>query len=160
MTAQNRWDLRPSSPNLPSHEIQQSTLATAAVLLFAVGGWLWVRTRHSVETTDTAVLDLRERSLARGQSQSDTSQAPLEISQNIKHLVLDLPIGSKEGTYDVGLLSETGDEILRVTGIAQLHDHITNLRVDVDFGSVRPGIYFLAVRQPSLEWTRYPIRVL
>ncbi len=26
--AQNRWDLRPSSPNLPSHEIQQSTHAT------------------------------------------------------------------------------------------------------------------------------------
>ena len=135
-------------------------VAAAAVLLLAVGGLLWDRGRHSVEATDTAVLDLRERSVARGQSQSDTTQAPLEISQNIKHLVLDLPIGSKEGTYDVGLLSETGDEILRATGIAELHDHITNLRVDVDFGSVRPGIYSLVVRQPSLEWTRYPIRVL
>jgi hypothetical protein len=46
-------------------------VATAAVLLFAVGGWLWVRARHSVETTDVAVLDLRERSVARGQSQSE-----------------------------------------------------------------------------------------
>ncbi len=35
-------------------------VATAAVLLLAVGGWLWVRGRHAVETTDTAVLDLRE----------------------------------------------------------------------------------------------------
>src|ERR1700733_3663255 len=31
-------------------------VATAAVLFFAVGGWLWVRARRSVEPTDTAVL--------------------------------------------------------------------------------------------------------
>ena len=93
-------------------------VATAAVLLFAVGGWLWVRGRHSVEATDTAVLDLRERSVARGQSQSETGQAPLEIPRTARHLVLDLPIGSKEGPYEVGLLTETGDQILRATGIA------------------------------------------
>src|SRR5258708_10463663 len=34
-------------------------VATAAVLLFAVGGWLWVRARPPGEGTDTAVLDLR-----------------------------------------------------------------------------------------------------
>jgi hypothetical protein len=134
-------------------------VATAAVLLVAVGGWLWVRGRHSLETTDTAVLDLRERSVARGQGQSETGLAPLEISRTAKHVVLDLPIGSKEGSYDVGLLTETGDEILRARGIADLHDHITGLRVDVDLSSIRPGTYSLGVRQPSLEWTRYPIRV-
>ena len=134
-------------------------VATAAVLLFAAGGWLWVRARHSVESTETAVLDLRERSLARGQSQSDTGQAPLEISRNTKHLILDLPIGSKEGPYDVGLLTDTGDQLLRATGMAELHDHINGLRVDVDLSSIRPGEYSLGVRQPSLEWTRYPIRV-
>src|SRR5580692_4800359 len=45
--------------------------ASAVVLLFAVGGWLWVRARHSVEATDTAVLDLRERSAVRGQGHGD-----------------------------------------------------------------------------------------
>ena len=134
-------------------------VATAAVLLFAVGGWLWVRARHSVEVTDTAVLDLRERSAARGQGQSETRMAPLEISRTARHLVLDLPIGSKEGPYDVGLLTETGDEILRVTGIADLHDHITGLRVDVDLSSIPPGTYSVGIRQPDLEWTRYPVRV-
>ena len=135
-------------------------VATAAVLLVAVGGWLLVRGRHSVETTDTAVLDLRERSVARGQGASEAGQAPLAVPRTAKHLVLDLPIGSKEGPHDVGLLTETGDEIVRATGMAQLHDHITTLRVDVDLGGVRPGAYSLAVRQPNLEWTRYPVRVL
>jgi hypothetical protein len=134
-------------------------VATAAVLLVAVGGWLWVRGRHSMETTDTAVLDLRERSVARGQGQSETGQAPLEIPRTAKHLVLDLPIGSREGSYDVGLLTETGGEILHAKGFGDLHDHITVLRVDVDFGSIRPGTYSLGVRQSSLEWTRYSIQV-
>ena len=134
-------------------------MATAAVLLFAVGGWLWVRARHPVEATDTAVLDLRERSVARGQSQSGTSQTSLEISRTTKHLVLDLPIGSKEGPYDVGLFTETGAKILLVTGMAQLHDHIIDLSVDVDFSGVQAGAYSLRLRQTGLEWTRYPIRV-
>jgi hypothetical protein len=134
-------------------------VATAAVLLFAVGGWLWVRARHSVQTTDTAVLDLRERSVARGQSPSDTSQAPLEIPRTAKHLVVDLPIGSKEGPYDVGLSTATGDELLRATGTAELRDHINRLRVDVDLSGIRSGDYSLGIREPNLEWARYPVRV-
>lgn len=134
-------------------------VATAAVLLVAVGGWLWVRGQHSVETARTAVLDLRERSVARGQSQSENVQAPLEIPRTAKHLILDLPIGSKEGPYEVGLLTEAGNQILRAAGTAQLHDHITDLRVDVDLSSVQAGAYSLGVRQASLEWTQYPIRV-
>jgi len=134
-------------------------VASAAVLLFAVGGWLWVRARHSVDATDTAVLDLRERSVARGQTQAEAGQAPLEIPRSAKHLVLELPIGSKEGPYDVGLLTETGDQIVRGTGMAQLHDHITHLRVDIDLSGVRVGAYSLGLRQAGLEWTRYPIRV-
>jgi hypothetical protein len=121
---------------------------------------LLLRTRPSAQTTDTAVLDLRDRSVVRGQNPSETGQAPLEISRSAKHLVLDLPIGSKEGPYDVGLLTETGDQIFRATGTAQLHDHVIGLRVDVDVKSVPPGAYSLGVRQPGLEWSRYPIRVL
>ena len=134
-------------------------VATAAVLLFAVGGWLWVRARHSAEATDTAVLDLRERSVARGQGQPEADQPPLEISRTTKHLVLDLPIGSKEGPYDVGLLTGAGDQILRATGMAELHDHITDLRVDIDLSGVQAGAYSIGLRQAGLEWTRYPIQV-
>jgi hypothetical protein len=132
-------------------------VATAAVLLFALGGWLWVRARHPVEATDTAVLDLRERSVARGQNPSES--AALQISRTTKHLVLDLPIGSKEGSYDVGLLTETGNQIVSATGTAELHNHVTALRVDVDVSGVRPGAYSLGVRQPNAEWTSYPIRI-
>src|SRR5208337_3805191 len=46
----------------------QAWLAVAAVLIFAVAGWLWVRTQHAVQPPETAVLDLRDLSLARGQN--------------------------------------------------------------------------------------------
>lgn len=126
-----------------------------------MAGWFWVSHRHSlsVGSTDTAFLDLRERSVIRGQSPPEKAQAPSEIPRTAKHLLLDLPIGSKEGPYDVGLLTETGEQIVTATGTAQLRNGITSLQVDVDLSTVRLGAYSLGVRQPNLEWTRYPVRV-
>jgi len=137
----------------------QVWLAAAAVLIFAVAGWLWIRTQHSVQPTETAVLDLRELSVGRGQGSPQTDQRTLEIHRSAKHLILDLPIGSKEGAYDVAIVSETGAQSLGATGTAQLQDHVVSLRADVDVSGIRPGLYFLAIRQPGTEWTRYPLRV-
>ena len=142
------------------HRRAQAWIAVAAVLILAVGGWLWVRIHHSVPPPVTAVLDLREISVARGQNPSETNQQPLEISHSAKHLILDLPIGSKEGSYDVALLSESGSQIQTASGTAQLQNHVVTLRADIDVSSVRPGLYLLAIRQPGLEWTRYPVRVM
>jgi hypothetical protein len=137
----------------------QLWLAAAAVLLFAVAGWLWVHTRPSVQTATTVVLDLRERSVSRGESSAETKQIALEIPRTAKHLVMDLPIGSKEGSYDLALVNEAGDEVLRATGTATLENQIVILRADIDIGNVSAGFYFLGVRQPGLEWSRYPTRV-
>ena len=73
--------------------------------------------------------------------------------------MVDLPIGSEEKPYEVGLLTDAGNQLLRATGMPELHDHTMGLRADVDLSSIRPGKYSLGVRQPRLEWTRYPIRV-
>ena len=137
----------------------QLWLAAAAVLLFAVAGWLWVRTQPSVQTSATVVLDLRERSVARGENSAETKQLALEIPRTAKHLVMDLPIGSKEGSYDLALLNEAGDEVVRATGTATLENQIVILRANIDIGNVSAGFYFLGVRQPGLEWSRYPTRV-
>ena len=137
----------------------QVWLAAAAVLVFAVAGWLWVRTRPSVQTSATVVLDLRERSLARGENPTDAKEVALEIPRTAKHLIMDLPIGSKEGSYDLALLNEAGDEVSRATGRATLEDHIVILRADIDIRNLSPGLYFLGLRQLGPEWSRYPIRV-
>jgi len=138
----------------------QMWLAAAAMVLLAVAGWMWVRSRPTGQTAAVVVLDLRGRSSARGENSSETSQPPLEIPRSAKSLNLELPIGSNEGAYDVVLLNPSGAELFRVSATAKLEDHIVVLRANVDLARVSPGSYFLGVRQPGLEWTRFPIRLL
>jgi hypothetical protein len=133
--------------------------AAAAVAIVVVAGWLFQRTRSSVPTTDTAVLDLRERSVTRGIDPIEAALPPLEIVRTVRHLVLDLPIGSKEGSYELALLNEAGDEVAQATGAAQFEDQVVILRADVDCARVRRGYYFLALRQPGREWTKFAAHV-
>jgi hypothetical protein len=83
----------------------QMWLAAAAMVLLAVAGWMWVRSRPSGQTAAVVVLDLRGRSTARGEDRPEISQPPLEVPRNARSLNLDLPIGSNEGTYDLALLN-------------------------------------------------------
>jgi len=132
-------------------------LAAAAVLLIVLGGLLWVRSHPPVQTA-TVTIDLRERSVARGDP-SGSGQAPVELSRGAKHLILDLPIGSKEGGYDLALLGAAGAEIRTTTGVAQLENHTVVMKANLDLAGVLPGTYFLGVRQPGLEWSRYPVHL-
>jgi hypothetical protein len=138
----------------------QMWLAAAAMVLLVVAGWLWVRSRPLGQTATAVVLDLRGRATVRGENTPESSQPPLEVSRNARSLTLDLPIGSNEGTYDLALLNPVGDELFRTSATAKLENHIVVLRADVDLAGVSPGSYFLGVRKPGLEWTRFSIRLL
>jgi hypothetical protein len=138
----------------------QIWLAAAAVLIVAVAGWFWVRSRPQVQTAAVVVLDLRGRATVRGENQPETSQPPLEVPRNGKTLNLELPIGSNEGAYDVALLNPNGAELFRTSATAKLEDHIVVLRIDVNLADISPGSYFLGLRRPGLEWMRFSIRVL
>ena len=138
----------------------QIWLAAAAVFIFAIAGWFWVRSRPQVQTAAVVVLDLRGRATVRGENQPETSQSPLEVPRNAKILNLELPIGSNEGAYEVALLNSTGTEILQETGTAELKEHVVVMTVDLDLANIPAGLYFLGLRQPGLAWTRFPIRLL
>ena len=137
----------------------QVWLAAAAVVIFTVTGWLWMRTHYAVQGPETAVLDLRGISVTRGESSPQTNLPTLEVQRSAKHLVLDLPIGSAEGSYELALESESGAQLLSATGTAQLHDGVEVLRADVQFRDVSPGVYVLGLRQPGLEWVRYRVLI-
>jgi hypothetical protein len=138
----------------------QIWLAAAAVFIFAIAGWFWVRTRPPAQTAAIVVLDLRGRATVRGENPPETSQPPLDVPRSAKSLNLALPIGSNEGAYDVALLDASGSELLRTSASAKLEDHIVVLRAEVDLTSISQGSYFLGLRRPGLEWMRFPIRVL
>jgi hypothetical protein len=138
----------------------QMWLAAAAMVLLAVAGWIWVRSRPTGQTAAVVVLDLRGHSTARGENPAENSQPPLNVPRSARRLNLELPIGSNEGAYDVALLDPSGAELFRASATAKLEDHIVVLRANVDLAGISPGSYFLGVRQPGLEWTRFSIRLL
>jgi len=145
----------------PGHRRQtRMWLAAAATVLLAFAGWLWVRSQSSGQTAAVVVLDLRGRATVRGENPPETRQPALEVPRNTRSLNLELPIGSNEGTYDVALLDPSGAELFRASAAAKLEDHIVVLRANVDLAGISPGSYFLGVRQPGLEWTRFSIRLL
>jgi hypothetical protein len=138
----------------------QVWLAAAAVLIVAVAGWFWVRSRPQVQTAAVVVLDLRGRATVRGENLPEGSQPPLGVPRNAKTLNLELPIGSNEGAYDVALFDPSGAMFYRTSATAKLEDHVVVLRANVDLAGISPGSYFLGVRQPGLEWARFSIRLL
>ena len=138
----------------------QIWLAAAAVFIFAIAGWFWVRTKPPLQTAAVVVLDLRGRATVRGENPPETSQPPLDVPRNARSLNLELPIGSNEGAYDVALLNPNGTELFRTSSIAKLEDHIVALSVEVDLAGMSPGSYILGLRQRGSEWMRFPLRVL
>ena len=69
-------------------------------------------------------------------------------------------MGAKKEHDEVALLSETGAPVLASSGTARSEDKGVMLKVDLDVSRVQPGQYFLGLRQPGEEWTRYPVRVI
>ena len=62
----------------------QIWLAAAAVFIFAIAGWFWVRTKPPVQTAAVVVLDLRGRAKVRGENPPEINQLPLEVPRNAK----------------------------------------------------------------------------
>ncbi|HXX73230.1 MAG TPA: hypothetical protein VEI80_05990 [Candidatus Acidoferrales bacterium] len=131
--------------------------STVGVLLAALA--LWFSQSHFAPVADdTAILDLRGYSTERG-SQAQTKQTYLEMNRHTRHLILYLPMGTTEGRYELVLMKDTGDELLRTTGSAQLENHVTILKADIDLSTVPRDSCFLGVRLPDLDWVRFPVRV-
>jgi len=137
---------------------RQRWLAAAAGILLAVGvlGWALLHKRIESLVPQTAVLDLRDRSIARGGEPAPGEQ-PLELSRAVKNLNVYLPLGSAEGPYDLRIAITPGRAIFTTSGVASLKDGVTSIEAAVDLSSASSGRYVLQVRRPNSEWNSYPL---
>ena len=118
---------------------------------------LWFSQRHHSAPV-VATLDLHAYSVERG-PQSLDSRPELEIRRGMRHLILYLPMGSKEGDYDLVLINKAGDELLRARGTAQLENHVVVLKADIDLSDMPGGLCLLGMRQLGSEWILFPVRL-
>lgn len=139
---------------------RRTLLAIAASILIctSVAGWAFVRWHNRNQTTQVAVLDLRNLSVARG-VEPNPGIKPLEVSRQASRLTILLPLGSSEGQYDVRIVKPSGELLFRTTGRARLKNGVTVLQVAVILSRVSPGVYMLQIRGPVLEWNSYPLAI-
>jgi hypothetical protein len=136
----------------------QTVLAIAASILIVVGvaSWALFFKQKGSPVVQTAVLDLRNRSVPRG-GEPTPGEQPLEVSRAVKHLNVYLPLGSAEGPYELRIAISTGSVIFTTNGVASLKDGVTSIEAVVDLSSASSGRYVLQIRRPNSEWNSYPL---
>jgi hypothetical protein len=135
-------------------------IAASVLIVGAVASWTFFQKQQQNRLAQTAVLDLRDRSVTRGiepGSEVIPGERPLELSRRVTHLSFYLPRDSREGPYEVRILKPSGESLLATNGVAKLDRGIMSLHVVVSFGPTRPGPYVLQIRSSGLEWDYYPL---
>jgi len=105
--------------------------------------------------SQTAVLDLREWSVLRGES--NLHRNPLQLRRGRLALSILLPIGREPGEYEITLLERSGRPVVTARSTGQLEDHATVLHVNLDLRTLPGGSYQLGVWQQGWDWTYYPL---
>jgi len=142
------------------HELRRkrTLLAVAASILIvaSIAGWALLRRHNEGLDTQVAVLDLRNRSVARG-TEPNPAERPLEVNRSATHWNIYLPLGSNEGQYDIRIVTSSGEEVVTTSGTAKVQDQITLLSIVISTSSARPGRYILQIRKTSSEWNSYKL---
>ena len=136
----------------------RTLLAIAASILIVASlvGWTLLHKRDNSPLAQTATLDLRDRSVARG-TEPNPNEQPLEIHRAAKRLTIFLPLGSSEGPYDVRIVTLSGESQVATSGTANVRDQVTSLELALRLTSLRPGEYLLQIRRRESEWASYSL---
>ena len=139
----------------------------AAVALVIAGGITKYELAHRGDRSanqtagsyQTAALDLKDRSVARGEGGHPSRTEPLILPPKPLDLTIYLPIGSEPGAYQVQLLKRIDEPLMTVSGEARVVHGNTVLRARIDLTHVTSGAVLIGLRQPPSEWTYYPVTI-
>ena len=131
-------------------------IAAGILIVASLAGWAFLGKHKESFVTQTAVLDLRNRSIPRG-TEPNPTEPPLEINHAVTHWNIYLPLGSSEGQYDIRIVTRSGELLFAADGTAKLADQITSLQISVSFSSPRSGRYVLQIRKTGSEWNSFPL---
>jgi hypothetical protein len=138
--------------------------ALILVVIIALGAtfYIWERSRtYEGQSTvasnhsEAAVLNFEDGSELRGAHGDASGQANAGVQhlpRNQLSLTVYLPLGSPAGTYDLEMVSSTGDSIWHAQGKASIQDGLTSIPVKGDLRNVTPGEYRFRFRRPDETW--------
>jgi hypothetical protein len=103
----------------------------------------------------TAVLDLRNRSIPRG-TEPNPAEPPLEVKRTVPRWKIYLPLGSSEGQYEVRVLTHSGESITIISEKAIMDGNTTTLEIAVNLRMAHAGHYVLQIGRANYGWNSYP----
>jgi hypothetical protein len=145
-----------------SHELRKkrTLLAIAASILVVAGiaGWVLMQRHNETLVAQTAVLDLRNRSLPRG-TEANPVEPPLVVSRAAAHWNIFLPFGSNDGPYDIRLLAGSGELLVSTKADAKLTDGVAVIQISVDLSSRSPGQCVLRLTRNGAQESSYVVEL-
>src|ERR1035437_3901126 len=151
----------------------RAALLTAAVVIVLISATLlWRHAGSPLQTRPeivqgppnelpliSATLDLRHLSAVRGEGVPKQAMPQVTMPSGRLHLVLQLPIGSEEGKYEVALFRRSGEQIALASGTAVLAQNVITLKVTLDLRGIPPGGYIFEMRRIGSVGNRYEAEI-
>jgi len=145
-----------------SHELRKkrTLLAIAASIFIVAGlaGWALFPKQKKPLVTETATLDLRNRSLPRG-TEPNPAEPPLMVSRGATHWNIFLPFGSDAASYDIRLLAGSGELLVSTKADAKLTDGVAVIQISVDLSSRSPGQCVLRLTRNGAQESSYVVEL-
>ena len=91
-------------------------------------------------------------------SGEDEKPKPLLLDRKPLELIVELPVGSKAGPYEVQLKKDSRT-LLTSASEAAIKDGTTSFAVRVNLSAFAPGDYSIVVRQVPFDWNYYPVTI-
>ncbi len=140
---------------------------SAAGLLVVIGGLWAILYRHLGSGANepevpyrSAVLDVQNRTVLRGDSSPKTPESPLVLPRAPLDLTIYLPIGSEDGDYQIQLQRQNDSSVAAsASGTAHLENKTETLRAKIDLRRIPGGGYTLGIRRNGAGWNRYPVEI-
>jgi hypothetical protein len=132
-------------------KLEFALAGAALVILVVIGAWLWrVKWGRGIpERPQVVTLDLRNWRILRGE-EIPPGNKPLVLPRGQLDLSIYLPIGSREGNYEVQVVKEPGKVLASAFGSAALVNHNAVLRVEIGLSRASAGTYLLRI--DGSEW--------
>lgn len=140
------------------------TLAAAAATLILVIGVAAYIVRSKVPeqvaqfTPEVATLDLKESSGVRGDAKTLEKAIPVLPRRKLQ-LTIVLPFGSEAGPYQFRLVDAEGRVLKSGDSAAVISSGNTVMKTEMDTTGLARGDYRFALRQQTLDWIIYPVRL-
>ena len=88
---------------------------------------------------------------------ADSEEAkPIILQRKPLELVVNLPVGSKAGRYELAL-KKGGKTLLSTDADASIQNGTTSFTAKLDLSRLDPGNYSMYVRQLPFDWNYYPV---